>query len=219
MTSDERPATRFEDLDPDPLTVTDPAERWIRGVIAHDRDATWRAGHDMYRELQRRRHPALVVAAGIIAGFLLGFVVASLSSRTEARAVQSEVTAPLRPVSPVERDARLAISSAGLDSGAVLYTARLSGFATWYDVASGHAAAGPALRTGDWRGRVVTVCAGECVTVRLTDWCACSPRHGVPTLIDLARADFARLAPPSQGLVRVTVGPGVAPATDTEVTP
>jgi hypothetical protein len=91
------------------------------------------------------------------------------------------------------------------------------GWATYYDVRSGHAAAGPLLRIGDWRGRAVTVCAGShCLVTRLTDWCACGPRHGMPTLIDLARSDFARLAPTSQGVVLVTVSGATLPATDTE---
>ena len=67
----------------------------------------------------------------------------------------------------------------------------LRGVATWYAASKGTAAAGPALRAAlgkDWRGDRVRVCAGgECVTVRLTDWCACGPRHGKPTLIDLGR--------------------------------
>jgi hypothetical protein len=94
------------------------------------------------------------------------------------------------------------------------------GWATYYDVASGHAAAGPLLRTGDWRGRAVTVCAGSaCIVTRLTDWCACSERHGIPTLIDLARSDFARLAPPSSGIVLVTVSGATLPNTDMEAQP
>jgi hypothetical protein len=42
-----------------------------------------------------------------------------------------------------------------------------------------YAAAGPALRVGDWRGRVVNVCASKlnCLRVRLVDWCACAPPH------------------------------------------
>lgn len=93
-----------------------------------------------------------------------------------------------------------------------------TGYATWYDDGPGHyAAAGPALRVGDWRGRVVQVCAGSsCTTVRLTDWCACGARHGVPTLLDLSREAFAELADPSQGVVMVTVSGRVElPRTDT----
>ena len=63
------------------------------------------------------------------------------------------------------------------------------------------AAAGPALRTGDWRGRVVTVCAGACIRVRLTDACQC---YGT-RLIDLDVRDFAKFADPSVGLLEVTI--------------
>ena len=95
-------------------------------------------------------------------------------------------------------------------------TRPLTGYATWFDAPQGQSAAGPLLREGDWRGRIVSVCAGECVTVRLTDWCACGSRNGRPTLIDLARADFAELAPPSQGVVLVRVSGAELPPTDTE---
>lgn len=64
-----------------------------------------------------------------------------------------------------------------------------------------YAAAGPALRVGDWRGRIVVVHAlGRSVRVRLIDWCACPHR-----LLDLYRDAFSRLADPSRGLVKVTV--------------
>ena len=67
-----------------------------------------------------------------------------------------------------------------------------------------YAAAGPALRTGDWRGRRVTVCSsGRCVKVKLIDFCACPSR-----VIDLYRDAFARLAAPSRGVIRVSVSWG-----------
>lgn len=65
-----------------------------------------------------------------------------------------------------------------------------------------YAAAGPKLRVGNWRGRVVQVCGnGKCVAVKLIDWCAC----GGGRVIDLYSDAFRRLAPLSQGTVRVTV--------------
>ena len=75
-----------------------------------------------------------------------------------------------------------------------------------YRVSGLYAAAGAALRVGDWRGRLVRVCLvgvdrGDCVTVRLVDWCAC----GSGRVIDLYRAAFARLASPSRGVLRVSV--------------
>ena len=80
----------------------------------------------------------------------------------------------------------------------------LRGLSTWYDWRTGQAAAGPALRAAlgrNWRGMTVRVCAGRCVTVRLTDWCLCG--HG--RVIDLDRRLFAQLAPPSRGVIAVTV--------------
>jgi rare lipoprotein A (peptidoglycan hydrolase) len=99
-----------------------------------------------------------------------------------------------------------------------------TGLATWYDDGPGlYAAAGPGLRIGDWRGRRVSVCSdGQCVTVQLTDWCACGDRHGQPTLLDLSADAFRRLAPLSRGVIAVSVltdtdGPvSTLPPTDTE---
>jgi hypothetical protein len=90
---------------------------------------------------------------------------------------------------------------------------RARGPATWYclqGVSSCHhaagggmyAAAGAALRVGDWRGRVVTVCtSSRCVTVKLIDWCAC----GDGRVIDLYGDAFRRLSPLSEGVIRVAV--------------
>lgn len=90
---------------------------------------------------------------------------------------------------------------------------RAGGSATWYCktgtsvCASGYpggmyAAAGPELRVGAWRGRVVRVCSGgSCITVKLIDWCACGGSH----VIDLYSDAFRRLAPLSAGALKVTV--------------
>ena len=65
-----------------------------------------------------------------------------------------------------------------------------------------YAAAGPALRVGDWRGRVVRVCRlSTCIRVTLIDACQC---YGARVL-DLYSDAFRRLAPLSAGLVKVTV--------------
>ena len=78
----------------------------------------------------------------------------------------------------------------------------MTGISSWYQYVPGQAAAGPALRVGDWRGRTVTVRAnGVEISVRLTDFCQC---YGT-RLIDLDVRDFARLAPLSQGLQEVTI--------------
>jgi hypothetical protein len=97
-----------------------------------------------------------------------------------------------------------------------------------YPASGLYAAAGPALRVGDWRGRTVTVrrlgydgpCSeGPCVQVQLVDFCACRGK-----LVDLYRVAFSRLADPSRGIVRVQVSwgegaPATLPPTSTEVTP
>jgi rare lipoprotein A (peptidoglycan hydrolase) len=65
-----------------------------------------------------------------------------------------------------------------------------------------YAAAGPALRVGAWRGRVVQVCgAGGCISVRLIDWCGC-PNGRV---MDLYSDAYRRLSPLSTGTQRVRV--------------
>jgi rare lipoprotein A (peptidoglycan hydrolase) len=88
------------------------------------------------------------------------------------------------------------------------------GLATWYDAPSKQdAAAGPVLRKAlgpGWRGswvRVTHVSDGtvQTVTVVLSDFCACGPRHGQPTLLDLDDQAFADLAPIGAGVVTVRV--------------
>jgi hypothetical protein len=97
--------------------------------------------------------------------------------------------------------------------GSVGSSRQVSGSASWYcqpgvsachNAYSGgfYAAAGPALRVGDWRGRAVRVCGGGgCVTVRLIDWCHC---YGT-RVIDLYSDAFRQIAPLSSGTTRVTV--------------
>jgi rare lipoprotein A (peptidoglycan hydrolase) len=93
--------------------------------------------------------------------------------------------------------------------------APVTGNATWYCQpgrsactrgypASGpYAAAGPALRVGNWRGRWVTVRAnGRAIRVRLVDACQCGNGR---RLIDLYGSQFARLAPLGRGVLRVSV--------------
>ena len=83
----------------------------------------------------------------------------------------------------------------------------LRGYATWY--ATGPdclcAAAGPALRVSAWRGSTVTV---NGLAVRLIDWCACGPRHGLPTLLDLSDEAVTALGlDPRRGVYAVEVRP------------
>ncbi len=65
-----------------------------------------------------------------------------------------------------------------------------------------YAAAGPALRVGNWRGRTVSVCgSGNCVNVKLIDSCWCASGR----VIDLYSDAFRRLAPTSVGTISVRV--------------
>ena len=63
-----------------------------------------------------------------------------------------------------------------------------------------YAAAGPSLRVGNWRGRVVTVSAsnGRSIQVKLIDWCACGGDH----FIDLYHDAFVALGAPRRATVR-----------------
>lgn len=95
---------------------------------------------------------------------------------------------------------------------------RSGGLASWYCLAgrsachhaypSGlYAAAGPALRRGDWRGSKVEVCRGDvCVVVTLVDWCGCYAGTERERAIDLYADAFRRLAPLERGVIRVTIG-------------
>lgn len=73
-------------------------------------------------------------------------------------------------------------------------TSGTRGSASWYDdprKAGMYAAAGPALRIGDWRGRTVTVCASTCFAVVLSDFCGCPGGR----VIDLSSTAYAPGAP------------------------
>ncbi len=112
---------------------------------------------------------------------------------------------------PTPRPAPVARVGSGSSSGGGAH--RVSGGASWYcltGVSACHyaypgglyAAAGSEIRVGDWRGRTVRVCGnGNCVSVKLIDWCACSGSR----IIDLYGDAFKRLAPLDAGVLRVTV--------------
>ena len=220
--SDQRPATvTGERPDPDPLYVSEERRR-----------ETERAERNVWLGLA-----TLVIIAAVLGAVALWFV----ASRTTAvptstappssgasRAIRLEDRAP-HPAAAMTLEAARAVKvpfayraasppadGLGVRDGAV--AGSLTGYATWYDAPPGTAAAGPLLRDwlGDWRGKLVVICAERCITTRLTDACACPDRNGKPTLIDLSQSDFARLAPPSQGVVLVTIGRATLPATDTE---
>lgn len=87
----------------------------------------------------------------------------------------------------------------------------LKGYATWFATGRDgyYGAAGPVLRRAlgkGWRGDHVLVCKGDrCLEVILNDWCACGPRNGLPTLIDLSDEAFRWLAPLSRGVMVVRI--------------
>lgn len=125
----------------------------------------------------------------------------------EPSSSQATATAELRPRA---HQPRLFVAGAARVARAAGH--RLSGIASWFCrpgysrcsrgfPASGmYAAAGPALRAalGNWRGRLVYV---NGVAVRLID-CNCGLNAN---LIDLFASVFRRLAPLSQGRLRVTI--------------
>lgn len=118
-----------------------------------------------------------------------------------AQAQPAPVVRPRATASPVLREPKKGTSVA-------------RGWATWYQRAPGGAAAGPVVRRAlgggnRWRGKYVSVCSvsngPRCIRVQLDDWCACGERGGSPTLLDLSKSDFARLAIPGRGVIKVTV--------------
>lgn len=127
---------------------------------------------------------------------------------------QSGVLSPAEAEASLSRpDAAQPAPSVRTHSKAPPGRIRARGAATWYcvpgvsachrDYGGGlYAAAGAELRVGDWRGRKVSVCAGDdCVRVTLVDWCACPGDR----VIDLYGDAFRRLAPLGTGILRVSV--------------
>ena len=133
-------------------------------------------------------------------------------SPTVASAI-SDFRGPLRSIAPRPQPNIEVAPRVTVIGPVVGRSHRVGGTASWYcqtgvsachrDYAGGmYAAAGPALRVGDWRGRHVRVCTGSnCVIVQLIDWCAC----GSGPAIDLYSDAFRRLAPLSEGTISITV--------------
>ena len=129
------------------------------------------------------------------------------------------------PMEPVERPSPPTPSAAAVGARSTSFPARpghsVRGKAKWYcnsdptraklsrcrsgypdraGILDLYAAAGPALRVGDWRGRVVTL--NGWLRVRLIDSCgSCS----WATVIDLYADSFAQLAPLGRGVVEVSI--------------
>lgn len=126
-------------------------------------------------------------------------------------------TASPSPVPSVARQRDPAAGHTGAGSGHRTISrsvhGELGGYATWFATGrSGlYAAAGPALRKAigpGWRGSHVLVArygTRKGIEVVLNDWCACGPRNGMSTLLDLSDEAFRALAPLSRGVIRVAV--------------
>lgn len=177
-----------------------------------------------------RRDPLTFVAVGAIVGILILALIANAAasraavdptSTSSVRDVSGPTTAtsgrplpgaPRTPVAiPAAAGKGLSVSdiTASGNPPALEVPLTISGWATYYDAPrSSDAAAGPALRRAlgrHWRGSTVQVCASSCVVVRLTDWCACGKRHGIPTVLDLDDQAFASIGKLSSGVIRVRV--------------
>ena len=209
-------------LDPDPLHVPEPPH------------APWNGWRSMDEPAPSRRSGCLLwslVGLGLWAALLLAAVaVAAPRSAPQVtnpysagRMAVARTGAPHREAS--KREPKLvAAGGAPLPRAGVgpeqpiLAAGTISGLSTWYRWHVGQAAAGPALRAAlgsHWRGSVVRVCARSCVRVTLTDWCLCG--HG--RVIDLDSRAFARLAPLSVGVLRVTILSGATAPRPTAPTP
>lgn len=107
----------------------------------------------------------------------------------------------LPPTSISERVMPLPVTDAAVTGRASWYCGAGSRCTRGVPAGAMAAAAGPALRVGNWRGRIVRVeSGGRAVLVRLVDWCACPSR-----VIDLYRSAFSRLASPSRGVILVSI--------------
>jgi hypothetical protein len=170
---------------------------------------------------------ATAFGLGLVVGMMLACVLILAGTPREAVITASPAVAnvatsegPSGPTTSMPASLTLSAEGGPVQSGPAKHgdpaaLGTISGIATWYDAPTiRDAAAGPGLRVGHWRGRVVSVCASRCITVRLTDWCACDGGH----LIDLDNLAFRELAPLSQGIVRVTVST-VGPARASRPTP
>ena len=129
----------------------------------------------------RRGHPSKIGAIPGGAAALLRAAGKPGSARSSQIVVFKATPRPNLPTPRIDSAARQRYCKAGVSACASGYPGGL------------YAAAGPALRVGDWRGRTVTVCgSGNCVNVKLIDWCAC----GSGRVIDLYSDASAGWRPP-----------------------
>ena len=165
-------------------------------------------------------HRRLAFVLGLVAGLLLGAVLAPRAASVQPHAILplnewQPIPSPAASADPSPTPTMTPGPSARFVAPSVPAIAskpasppahRIAGTATWYAARSGAGAAGPELRAwlgSRWRGMTVRVCSGgRCVTETLSDWGACPSGH---RLIDLPAIDYAQLAPLSRGVVSITV--------------
>jgi hypothetical protein len=171
---------------------------------------------------------ATAVAVGVLVGSLLATAIAP-DARAASRAAPESIPAVSRPVagsvalddlaqrgqpdshpgSPTASPVPGGITPSPAVTGSSPEPTRkprtatiLRGIATWFNSPAGVSAAGPDLRAAlgpGWRGTRVRVCAERCVTTVLGDFMRAD------RLIDLHAPLFARLAPLSRGVLRVSL--------------
>ncbi len=141
--------------------------------------------------------------------------ISDFTEQTRSFEPRAAARQPVRPESVLKPTPKPKpqVAAAAPKSGSGSARNARSGRASWYcqpGVSACHyaysggmyAAAGPALRVGNWRGRTVTVCSGgSCVNVKLIDWCQC---YGT-RVIDLYSDAFRQLGPLSAGTLSVKV--------------
>jgi rare lipoprotein A (peptidoglycan hydrolase) len=163
--------------------------------------------------LAARAQPTAVEAIGDFQRAQRSFAPRPAPALRQAATVVVKPKPKPKPRPAARSQSRSTTASRTVRAPSVSGRVRATGIASWYcktGVSACHrsfpgglyAAAGPALRVGDWRGRAVRVCSsGGCVTVRLIDWCAC----GGGRVIDLYSDAFSRIGSLSQGTMRVSV--------------
>jgi rare lipoprotein A (peptidoglycan hydrolase) len=202
-------------LDPDPLVPLDYDRVWADGY-----SAGWQDAPEVRRPGERFRPLRLVIvlATGIVIGILLApavraaaprsapepVVPASIQESTGARrpAAARYATEEARPSAP---PMPVAAVSGQQPPSARARAASMAGIASWYrDPTPPRTtlyAAVPGWHFGD-RPYVVRVSAGRRSVLVLVQDCLCGR---IDRLIDLSATAFARLAPLSRGVLRVTV--------------
>ena len=203
-----QPHVSLDPRDADPLHVAErEAEAWEAGYAAAIDERRWRVAGLL-----------LAALSGALVGLLLGIGIANAAPRSGSlpSIPVADAGQTGEPSLPAAVEAAPSRSSGELPLGApptppMPDGSSISGIASWYDTPGpGLYAAVPSWRWGDTPYRVRVTAGSRSVVVVVGDFCRCPGGR----VIDLSADAFARLAPLSAGLVRVTVerlGAGVTP--------